>query len=66
MTFWPLARVGDRSEQIRRMQVRIGCVNATGLFDETTEIRLRGWQATHRLPPTGVVDEETAEELGWE
>ena len=48
------------------MQIRIGCLNATGLFDETTEVRLRGWQLAHDLHPSGVVDEDTAEELGWE
>lgn len=56
---------GDSGQMVKDLQLVIFCRSISGVFDESTQARLRGFQLAHNLPPTGVVDDETAEVLGW-
>jgi hypothetical protein len=56
---------GDYDPRIRGLQEALFCRSTSGILDEDTQARLRGWQLVHGLEATGVIDEDTAEELGW-
>lgn len=56
---------GDEGLMVKDLQRTILCRSLSGFFDESTQARLRGWQLAHGLAPTGVVDDATAEVLGW-
>lgn len=50
-------------EGIAVVQRKVGAL-ATGTWNDDTEARVRGVQMVNKIPPTGEVDEETAEILG--
>lgn len=49
-------------EQIEHVQ-RVIQAPETGVLDETTKAKLRGWQLTHGLEPSGTVDKATAQRM---
>ena len=57
------ARAGDYGDDIALAQKILGVAPADGGFCVATEARLRGWQWTHGLPVTGVLDEVTCAAL---
>lgn len=57
----PFAR-HESGWHVRQMQELLG-VKPTGIFNEDTTRRLRGWQRMHGLPASGVMDSTTARHL---
>lgn len=55
--------VGDVGPGVGVVQRKL-LLPATGVFDESTAVGVRGFQAAHGVPVTGVVDEVTAGLLG--
>lgn len=43
---------------------RIVGARESGVYDELTVARVRGWQRVNGLEPTGVVDKATARKMG--
>jgi peptidoglycan hydrolase-like protein with peptidoglycan-binding domain len=55
--------LGDQGEDVRAVQLLLR-VEPTGVFDEATRAKVRGYQTLRQLGRTGRVDETTAIYLG--
>lgn len=58
----PLA-LGDQGEDVRTVQMLLR-VEPTGVFDDATRAKVRGYQTLRQIRRTGRVDEITAIHLG--
>lgn len=54
---------GDQGEDVRVVQLLLR-VEPTGVYDDTTRARVRGYQTLRRVQRSGRVDEPTAVLLG--
>ena len=67
LTLLPVLKLGDKDDKepwmVRRVQGIIGALGpdckVTGVFDEATETAVKGFQANHGIPATGIVDAAT-------
>lgn len=57
------ARVGDEGEDIAFIQMILQIAPATGVFDERTAQRVKGFQSANGLYPNGALTPETLEIL---
>lgn len=55
--------VGDQGEDVRVIQLLLRC-DPTGVFDDQTRAKVRGYQTLRQIGRTGRVDEVTAIYLG--
>lgn len=53
-----LLKRGSSGNNVRIVQSRLG-LKPTGYYSQITEQKVRQWQLSHQLPPTGMVDEAT-------
>lgn len=63
-SLWPVAMEGDEGELVRRVQELLGVVPADGVFDRRLVVRVRGFQLSRGLHPSGALDVETLSRLG--
>lgn len=54
---------GDTSPGVDVVQTRLRAIR-TGIYDDQTIVRVRGYQRLFGLPVTGIVDSATAEMIG--
>jgi peptidoglycan hydrolase-like protein with peptidoglycan-binding domain len=55
--------LGDQGEDVRTVQLLLRC-EPTGVFDDATRAKVRGYQTLRQIKRTGRVDEITAIHLG--
>jgi hypothetical protein len=54
---------GDESPAVDVVQTRLRC-QRTGVYDPSTQAKVRGFQRLMNLPVTGLVDDRTARAIG--
>lgn len=66
MSVYPIARIGDKGKpEIEYAKVVFGFVDDSDEFTASLAARVRGFQLSHNLPPSGTLTEETLHALGW-
>lgn len=55
--------MGMTSDAVDVVQTKLRAIR-TGIYDEQTIVRVRGYQRLFGLPITGIVDQSTAELIG--
>lgn len=55
--------LGDQGEDVRTVQLLLKA-EPTGVFDDQTRAKVRGYQTLHQITRSGLVDETTAIYLG--